>query len=420
MDHHTPPTRQRAVVIEDDPEIRSLHRTVLDQMGFEVILTANAPDGIAAVREFNPVITFLDVNMDGMDGFAAATRIRSFSDTYIVMITGLDNEIDIVQGLSAGADDYVLKPFRPRELRARVEAMLRRPRTAAPAPDPTPVSPPVWRPGMDAPAAAPTAAPPTPAAPPAPAARPVESLPPAPVAAPAQPVAAPVPLVAAPAQSVAAPAQSVAAPAQSVAAPAQSVAAPVPVVESHSRVSSFVLPTLPASAPAPTRPAPTPVSSTVPRGASPSHPVRTLTGATAASSTPSVTTAGPARRTQEDSVFGELFAGGEGEEWLRHRDLALHVSSGTVEAMGQTVQLDPAEVALLAALMESGTRVRSTANLVLALRGESYVTTYYVNDADKRAVLDHMESLRRKIGDTGPSPVWIEPVRAVGFRMTAG
>lgn len=123
-----------AVVIEDDADIRQLLATVLEQAGFDTILTGNGIDGVNAVREYNPVITTLDVSMPGIDGFETAKRIRAFSSTYLIMLTARAEEIDTLQGLEAGADDYVTKPFRPRELRARIEAMLRRPRGGSPAP----------------------------------------------------------------------------------------------------------------------------------------------------------------------------------------------------------------------------------------------------------------------------------------------
>ena len=117
-----------AVVIEDEEDIRSLLSTVLSQAGFDVHGAANGQDGIDLVREHRPIVTTLDVNMPGMDGFETAKRIRAFSGTYIVMLSARTEEIDALQGLEAGADDYVAKPFRPRELRARIDAMLRRPR----------------------------------------------------------------------------------------------------------------------------------------------------------------------------------------------------------------------------------------------------------------------------------------------------
>jgi DNA-binding response OmpR family regulator len=120
--------RRVAVIIEDDADIRNLLEAVLTQAGFEAIPTSNGLDGIAAVRTHDPIVTTLDVSMPGMDGFETAKRIRAFSATYLVMLTARDDEIDTLQGLEAGADDYLTKPFRPRELRARIEAMLRRPR----------------------------------------------------------------------------------------------------------------------------------------------------------------------------------------------------------------------------------------------------------------------------------------------------
>src|SRR6478609_2960248 len=118
-----------AVIIEDDPDVRDLIDIVLTQSGFRTVITENGTDGVEAVRKHNPLLTTLDVNMPGMDGFAVAKRLREFSSTYLIMITALADEIDVVQGFEAGADDYLVKPFRPRELRARADSMLRRPRT---------------------------------------------------------------------------------------------------------------------------------------------------------------------------------------------------------------------------------------------------------------------------------------------------
>jgi DNA-binding response OmpR family regulator len=117
-----------AVVIEDDDGIRELIATVLEQMGLTVVAASSGLDGVARVTECQPVLVTIDVNMPGIDGFETAKRIRAISSAYIIMLTARDEEIDALQGLGSGADDYVLKPFRPRELRARAEAMLRRPR----------------------------------------------------------------------------------------------------------------------------------------------------------------------------------------------------------------------------------------------------------------------------------------------------
>ncbi|WP_105033699.1 response regulator transcription factor [Cryobacterium aureum] len=125
--------RRVAVIIEDDADIRNLLEAVLTQAGFETIATSNGLDGIAAVRAYDPIVTTLDVSMPGMDGFETTKCLRAFSPTYLVMLTARDDEIDTMQGLEADDYDYLTKPFRPRELRARIEAMLRRPRNTVTA-----------------------------------------------------------------------------------------------------------------------------------------------------------------------------------------------------------------------------------------------------------------------------------------------
>ncbi|WP_223586963.1 response regulator transcription factor [Microbacterium sp. OVT16B] len=127
-----------AVIIEDDVDVQTLLDEVFRAAGFETVLAGSAPEGIAAVVAHRPVITTLDVNLPGMDGFEAARRIREVSTTFIIMLSALSEEPDVVLGLSAGADDYLVKPVRPRELRARIEAVMRRPRFEAP---PVPGSP---------------------------------------------------------------------------------------------------------------------------------------------------------------------------------------------------------------------------------------------------------------------------------------
>jgi len=130
-----------AVVIEDEEDIRSLLSAVLAQAGFTVHGAGTGEDGLELVIRHRPLVTTLDVNMPGMDGFETAKRIRAVSGTYIVMLSARTEEIDALQGLEAGADDYVAKPFRPRELRARIDAMLRRPRQHIATPSaPVPVA----------------------------------------------------------------------------------------------------------------------------------------------------------------------------------------------------------------------------------------------------------------------------------------
>lgn len=115
-----------AVIVEDDPDVRHLLAEVLEAAGFSTIAVDNGVAGVQAVLKHRPLITTLDVTMPGIDGFEAARRIRAHSDTYIIMLTALDDEADVVLGLTAGADEYLVKPFRPRELRARIAALMRR------------------------------------------------------------------------------------------------------------------------------------------------------------------------------------------------------------------------------------------------------------------------------------------------------
>ena len=283
-----------AVVIEDDPAIREILDMVLQQNGFSVVLCADGQSGLAAVEAHRPLLTTCDVQMPGMDGFAVARRIRRSHDTYLIMISAMAEEIDVVQGLEAGADDYLVKPFSPRELRARVDAMLRRLDIGPPSERPWLRGTPL--PGQGAPSgnpASPTPAPVTPA-----------------------PVA-PIPVAAAP-------------------------VAEAPV----------------AAAPA----APT-------------------------------------------------------SAWLTHDGLALHPPTRSVVLDERPIDLTLTEFDLLAALLRSGSRVRSKADLVLAMRGQGHVTAYFVNDADKRTVEAHVASLRRKLGDTGPQARFVEDVRGVGYRL---
>lgn len=128
-----------AVVIDDDPDVRDLLVQVLSSAGFEVVAVDNGFDGVEAVFAHDPDITTVDVNMPGIDGFETARRIREHSNTYILMITALTDEADAVLGFSVGADDVVTKPFRARELRARVLAAQRRRPPHGPAADATPI-----------------------------------------------------------------------------------------------------------------------------------------------------------------------------------------------------------------------------------------------------------------------------------------
>jgi two-component system OmpR family response regulator len=314
-----------AVIIEDDDDIRHLLDTVLTQAGFQVIATANGQDGIEAVRRYDPVVTTMDVNMPGMDGFEAARRIRAFSSTYIVMLTALSEEIDTLQGLDAGADDYISKPFRPRELRARIEAMLRRPRM------------------VGAPAAA--------------------------------------------------------APAPAVAAPTVSPTAPVTVSQAPAAADTT----------GPVSPVFVAASATAPAAAATAEPAP---GAESIAAEPAT----------EVSTALEPFAADNrpaGSGWMEHNGLWLNVETRVTKVENRQVDLTRSEFDLLAALMETTRRVRTKADLALLLRGESYVTSHFIGEADKRAIEVHMGNLRKKLADSIASPRWIETVRGVGYRLTA-
>ncbi|WP_109210465.1 MULTISPECIES: response regulator transcription factor [Microbacterium] len=295
-----------AVIIEDDSEIRHILAEVLESSGFSTVSVGNGIDGVRAVLTYKPLLTTIDVNMPGIDGIEAAKRIRAQSDTFIIMLTGLNDEADVIAGLGAGADDYLLKPFRPRELRARVEALLRRSRPVAGG-----------------------------AAQPAP-------------------------------------------------APSQGSVGP-----------SFP-------------------------GARPSTTAIPTTSGTGPLEAPAETPAAEPQPAAAASVPSPVDADGDADgEWLVHRDLRLHPENRIVLIGSGELELTRTEFDLLATLLESKRRVRSKADLTLVLRGESYVTSYFVGDADKRAVEAHMTNLRRKLGDSAASPRYIETVRGVGYRLTS-
>lgn len=128
-----PDEARLALVIEDDDDIRQLLVATLTQGGFTVKETGFGRLGITIAREANPDLLTVDLSLPDVDGIEVCREIRAFSDAYIVIITAKAEEVDRLIGLEVGADDYLTKPFSPRELRARVAAMFRRPRAAAPS-----------------------------------------------------------------------------------------------------------------------------------------------------------------------------------------------------------------------------------------------------------------------------------------------
>jgi len=124
--------QQTILVVEDELSIQNVVRMYLESAGFKVICTDNGPDALSLAAQVQPNLVVLDLMLPGMDGMEVAARLRQDSDVYILILTARSEEVDRVAGLRLGADDYVVKPFSPRELVARVEAILRRQRQAGP------------------------------------------------------------------------------------------------------------------------------------------------------------------------------------------------------------------------------------------------------------------------------------------------
>src|SRR6266540_1124621 len=119
------------LVVDDEQRLRELVRGYLEREGFGVLTAADGPVALDLARQQAPDVVVLDLMLPGLDGLEVCRRLRSFSDAYVIMLTAKAEEIDRIVGLEVGADDYLTKPFSPRELIARVRAMLRRPRRGA-------------------------------------------------------------------------------------------------------------------------------------------------------------------------------------------------------------------------------------------------------------------------------------------------
>src|SRR5450759_5232528 len=123
----------RILVVDDEAPIVELVRGYLERKGYVVGSAKDGPSAVEAVRASAPDVVVLDVMLPGLDGIEVCRQIRTFSDAYVLMLTARGEEIDRIMGLTVGADDYLVKPFSPRELVARVKALLRRPRGGASA-----------------------------------------------------------------------------------------------------------------------------------------------------------------------------------------------------------------------------------------------------------------------------------------------
>jgi DNA-binding response OmpR family regulator len=125
--------QRNILIIDDERELRDMLRAYLTAEGFSVQEAADGSEGLRELRRSDPDLVILDVGLPSLDGFEVLQALRLESSVPVIMLTARAEEIDRVVGLSAGADDYVTKPFSPRELTARISAVLRRRRADTPS-----------------------------------------------------------------------------------------------------------------------------------------------------------------------------------------------------------------------------------------------------------------------------------------------
>jgi DNA-binding response OmpR family regulator len=123
----------RVLVVDDERALAQMVDNFLTRAGYEVTQAHTGPEGLELARSLDPDVIVLDLGLPGLDGLEVCRQARTFTDCYILMLTARGAEVDRVIGLSVGADDYITKPFSVRELVARVQAVLRRPRRSEPA-----------------------------------------------------------------------------------------------------------------------------------------------------------------------------------------------------------------------------------------------------------------------------------------------
>lgn len=114
------------LLIDDDIEVLKLNQKYLTQEGFTVYISSDPKKGIAGAKKVNPDCILLDIMMPGMDGFQVCQELRKFTSAPIIFLTGKDTEDDKINGLMTGADDYIVKPYSIREVKARIDVLLRR------------------------------------------------------------------------------------------------------------------------------------------------------------------------------------------------------------------------------------------------------------------------------------------------------
>ena len=119
--------------MDDEPSLIRVVAGYLENEGFVVTTAADGEQALAAARSDPPDVVVLDLMLPGIDGIEVCRQLRTFTDAYVIMLTARSEEVDTLIGLSVGADDYMTKPFSPRELTARIRGLLRRPRMSAQA-----------------------------------------------------------------------------------------------------------------------------------------------------------------------------------------------------------------------------------------------------------------------------------------------
>jgi DNA-binding response OmpR family regulator len=130
----TRPATATVMLVDDDEHIRELATLYLEKEGFRVITAVDGPSAIEQIASVKPGLVVLDLMLPGMSGFDVCKEVRQTSNIPIIMLTARDDDVDKIVGLELGADDYLTKPFNPRELVARVKAILRRSENAAERP----------------------------------------------------------------------------------------------------------------------------------------------------------------------------------------------------------------------------------------------------------------------------------------------
>ena len=134
-----PPARLRVLVVDDEKPIVDLVGGYVEREGWQLLKASDGESALRIAAKHAPDVVVLDLMLPQIDGLEVCRRLRAFSDAYVLMLTARGEELDRIVGLSVGADDYVVKPFSPRELIARIKAMTRRPRGSSATPSALPI-----------------------------------------------------------------------------------------------------------------------------------------------------------------------------------------------------------------------------------------------------------------------------------------